>query len=191
LERCFQSQSWKRRSLRQTGIQSPARGRLLFGACILIPKALFHRLGGFDLIYAPAYHEDAELAFKVRKAGLKAYYQPFSIVIHHERQSCATSTESGIKSYPLETTVGRKLHIIGSKIPEAYGHGLRELLLIAYFTQMGLTLNGHPESGAREIAIAWSLILVANDLLWSLPGGIWYLVRFKSLYAAPSVRRNH
>jgi uncharacterized protein (TIRG00374 family) len=59
------------------------------------------------------------------------------------------------------------------------GHGLRELLLIAYFTQMGLTLSGHPESGAREIAIAWSLTLVANDLLWSLPGGIWYLVRFQ------------
>ena len=59
------------------------------------------------------------------------------------------------------------------------GHGLRELLLISYFTQMGITLSGHPESGAREIAIAWSLILVANDLLWSLPGGIWYLVRFQ------------
>lgn len=71
------------------------------------------------------------------------------------------------------------------------GHGLRELLLIAYFTQMGITLGGHPESGAPEIAIAWSLILVANDLLWSLPGGIWYLVRFKSFHATSSVRRNH
>lgn len=71
------------------------------------------------------------------------------------------------------------------------GHGLRELLLIAYLTQMGITLSGHPESGAREIAIAWSLILVANDLLWSLPGGIWYLARFKSFHATSSVRRNH
>jgi uncharacterized protein (TIRG00374 family) len=71
------------------------------------------------------------------------------------------------------------------------GHGLRELLLIAYLTQMGITLSGHPESGAREIAIAWSLILVANDLLWSLPGGIWYLVRFKSLHATSSVLRSH
>ena len=60
------------------------------------------------------------------------------------------------------------------------GHGLRELLLIGYFTQMGIALSGHPESGAREIAIALSLVLVTNDLLWSIPGGIWYLARFKA-----------
>lgn len=69
------------------------------GACILIPRALFNRLGGFDPIYAPAYYEDADLAFKIRKAGLKAYYQPFSVVIHHEGQTCGTSTERGVKSY--------------------------------------------------------------------------------------------
>lgn len=60
------------------------------------------------------------------------------------------------------------------------GHGLRELLLIAYFTQMGITLSGRPDSGVQEIAIAWSLLLVTNDLLWSIPGGIWYMVRSKS-----------
>jgi uncharacterized protein (TIRG00374 family) len=60
------------------------------------------------------------------------------------------------------------------------GHGLRELLLIGYFTQMRITLSGHPESGVREIAIGLSLLLVANDLLWSIPGGLWYLARFKS-----------
>jgi len=71
------------------------------GACMLIPKALFDRLGGFDPIYAPAYYEDTDLAFKVRKAGLKAYYQPFSVVIHHEGQTSGRSTESGVKSYQI------------------------------------------------------------------------------------------
>jgi uncharacterized protein (TIRG00374 family) len=65
------------------------------------------------------------------------------------------------------------------------GHGLRELLLISYFTHMGITLSGHPESGAREIAIAWSFLLVTNDLLWSIPGGIWYLARFKTPLRVP------
>jgi len=59
------------------------------------------------------------------------------------------------------------------------GHGLRELLLIGYFTEMGITLTGSSSSGVREIAIALSLVLVTNDLLWSIPGGLWYLVRFK------------
>ena len=58
------------------------------------------------------------------------------------------------------------------------GHGLREVLLIAYFTEMGVTLPGF-EGGVREMAIAFSLVLVANDLVWSIPGGVWYILRFK------------
>lgn len=60
------------------------------------------------------------------------------------------------------------------------GHGLRELLLIAYFTQMSITIGRFGGSGVREIAIAFSLLLVTNDLLWSVPGGIWYMARFKA-----------
>jgi uncharacterized membrane protein YbhN (UPF0104 family) len=60
------------------------------------------------------------------------------------------------------------------------GHGLRELLLIGYFTEMGVTLTGHAGSAVRETAIAFSLLMVANDLLWALPGGLWYSIRFKS-----------
>ncbi|MDA8271361.1 MAG: glycosyltransferase, partial [Actinomycetota bacterium] len=44
------------------------------GASLLIRKVLFEQLGRFDEIYAPAYCEDADLAFKVRAAGLKVYY---------------------------------------------------------------------------------------------------------------------
>jgi O-antigen biosynthesis protein len=69
------------------------------GACMLIPKSLFERVGGFDPIYAPAYYEDTDLAFKVRKVGRKAYYQPFSVVIHHEGQTSGTNIASGVKRY--------------------------------------------------------------------------------------------
>lgn len=71
------------------------------GACLLLPKSLFERLGGFDPRYAPAYYEDTDLAFKIREAGLKVYYQPFSSVIHHEGISSGTSLESGVKSYQV------------------------------------------------------------------------------------------
>ena len=50
----------------------------------MIPKALFHSVGGFDSRYAPAYYEDTDLSFKVRKAGYKVLYQPLSEVIHYE-----------------------------------------------------------------------------------------------------------
>lgn len=62
------------------------------------------------------------------------------------------------------------------------GHGLREVMIIGYFTQLHVTLAGHPAAGVREIAVAFSLIQVANDLLWSIPGGIWYMMRVKSVF---------
>lgn len=71
------------------------------GASLLIRKALFELLGGFDEHYLPAYCEDTDLAFKVRQAGLKVYYQPASVVIHYEGQSHGTDTTQGIKAYQV------------------------------------------------------------------------------------------
>ena len=72
------------------------------GASLLIPAELFERLGRFDERYVPAYCEDSDLAFKVREAGLKVYYQPRSVVIHHEGVSHGTDVNSGIKAYQVE-----------------------------------------------------------------------------------------
>ncbi|HEV2622851.1 MAG TPA: methyltransferase domain-containing protein [Frateuria sp.] len=72
------------------------------GASLLIRKALFEEVGAFDEIFAPAYCEDSDLAFKVRAAGKKVYYTPFSKVVHYEGISHGTDENSGIKAYQLE-----------------------------------------------------------------------------------------
>ena len=71
------------------------------GAALLLPRALFERLGGFDERYAPAYCEDSDLCFRVREAGLEVYYTPFSRVVHHEGVSHGTDTGGGIKAYQI------------------------------------------------------------------------------------------
>ncbi len=71
------------------------------GASLLIPRGLFESLGRFDEIYAPAYCEDTDLAFKVRSAGRKVYYQPASVVVHYEGVSHGTDTGSGVKAYQV------------------------------------------------------------------------------------------
>ena len=58
------------------------------------------------------------------------------------------------------------------------GHGLRELLLIVYFAHMGTSVATSGQAGVQEMAVAVSLLGVASDLLWSLPGGLLYLLRF-------------
>lgn len=80
------------------------------------------------------------------------------------------------------------------------GHGLRELLLVGYFSYFGIGVSGHSDVSFQDAAVALSLVAVANDLLWSVPGGIGYLVSFKrragsavtdcnALEAASSARR--
>lgn len=72
------------------------------GASLLIPKALFEQVGRFDERYLPAYCEDSDLAFKVREAGLKVYYQPASVVVHHEGVSHGTDLNVGIKAHQVK-----------------------------------------------------------------------------------------
>jgi GT2 family glycosyltransferase len=69
------------------------------GAALMIPKALFLSMGGFDSRYEPAYYEDTDLAFKVRQAGYKVLYQPLSEVIHYEGATGGTDLSSGAKKY--------------------------------------------------------------------------------------------
>jgi GT2 family glycosyltransferase len=53
------------------------------GACLMLRRAVFAELGGFDLTFAPAYCEDADLCFRLRERGLRVIYEPTSEIVHH------------------------------------------------------------------------------------------------------------
>jgi GT2 family glycosyltransferase len=53
------------------------------GACLLIKKAIFQRVSGFDESYVYGL-EDIDLCLKVRKEGYKILYVPDCVVYHHE-----------------------------------------------------------------------------------------------------------
>lgn len=69
------------------------------GAAIMIRRALWEEIGGFDERFAPAYYEDTDLAFEVRGRGYKVLYQPLSVVVHFEGVSNGTDIEAGLKQY--------------------------------------------------------------------------------------------
>jgi O-antigen biosynthesis protein len=71
------------------------------GACLLVRKAVWEQLGGFDQQFAPAYYEDTDLAMQVRKAGYKVVYQPLSVVTHHEGLSNGTDETAGLKKFQV------------------------------------------------------------------------------------------
>ena len=92
------------------------------GAAVLIPRALFATVGGFDAHYAPAYYEDTDLAFAVRAAGRRVLYQPAARVVHDEGATSGTDTGSGPKA------------------AQAYNHG-------RFAARRATELAGFPEPG--------------------------------------------
>ncbi|HLW74563.1 MAG TPA: glycosyltransferase, partial [Gammaproteobacteria bacterium] len=71
------------------------------GASLMVPATLFRDLGGFDAHYAPAYCEDTDLAFRVKKRGLRVLYQPLSTIVHYEGITSGTDLGSGVKQYQV------------------------------------------------------------------------------------------
>jgi GT2 family glycosyltransferase len=73
----------------------------LSGASVMISRSLWHELGGFSSEFAPAYFEDTDLAFKVKAAGKKVVFAPFSVVYHFEGLSNGTDSNAseGLKRF--------------------------------------------------------------------------------------------
>lgn len=72
------------------------------GAAIMIKTELWKEIGGFDDYFAPAYCEDSDLAFEVRKHGRRVVYQPKSVVTHFEGISNGTDVQgTGLKRYQI------------------------------------------------------------------------------------------
>ena len=72
------------------------------GAALAIKRDLFSDLGGFDPLYAPAYYEDTDLAFRIRDKGLRVVYQPAAEIFHFEGVSHGRDESSGVKAYQAE-----------------------------------------------------------------------------------------
>ncbi len=60
-------------------------------ACLMMRRSTFEEIGGFDLMWDPAYYEDVDLCLKLKLIGLRTYYVPEARVTHVEN---ATSSDT-------------------------------------------------------------------------------------------------
>ncbi|MGD9559413.1 MAG: glycosyltransferase family 2 protein [Oscillospiraceae bacterium] len=56
------------------------------GACMMVKKRVFDRLGGFDDVFAVAYN-DVDLCLRMRRAGHSVLFTPYAELYHHESKS--------------------------------------------------------------------------------------------------------
>ena len=68
------------------------------GALLATWRSLFMESGSFDTRFRPAYYEDVDYCFSVRRQGYRVYYQPESVVIHHEWGSAGPDPYRRVKA---------------------------------------------------------------------------------------------
>ncbi|HSE84622.1 MAG TPA: class I SAM-dependent methyltransferase [Candidatus Binatia bacterium] len=139
-------------------------------ACLLVRTELFHKLGGFDERYLPAYYEDSDLCFEIRRLGCKVVFQPCVTIIHYEFGSrsferakalCETNqpkfvkkwTESLQEQWPSGEILrardrrrGRRVLVMDDQVPAPYlGSGLpRAHQLLVFLAELGWLVTFAP-----------------------------------------------
>lgn len=130
------------------------------GASIALSRELWEQLQGFDEMFVPAYAEDADLAFRMRAAGLRTVVQPLSQLLHFEGVSSGTDTSRGVKAHQVENL--RKLrerwqHDLATHRPNAEApelekeRGVRKRVLFIDHC----TPTPHEDAGSQ---VAWEVM---------------------------------
>jgi GT2 family glycosyltransferase len=70
-------------------------------ACAMMKRQTFLEVGGFDEIWYPIGYSDTNLAVKVAARGLKCFYTPYAVGVHHESVSRKSSIEDYENSWWL------------------------------------------------------------------------------------------
>jgi GT2 family glycosyltransferase len=60
-------------------------------AALLVRSSLWRAVGGMDEGYHPGYCEDVDLCFAIQQTGARIFYEPRSVVCHHESSSFEAS----------------------------------------------------------------------------------------------------
>ncbi len=96
------------------------------GAFLMVRRAVFDQLGGFDPLFAPAYYEDTDLCVRIWEAGLRVVYSPRIRIVHVE--SSSYGADGSIKRHIVNNRERFK-HRHASRLQRAWArHTTDELL---------------------------------------------------------------
>jgi GT2 family glycosyltransferase len=68
----------------------------IIGACILIKKEVFNKIGFLDEKFSPFYGEETDFCFRAKKAGFKIFYIGNIKIIHHGNKSISKLTKEEV-----------------------------------------------------------------------------------------------
>ena len=136
----------------------------LSAACLAMRKEDFVRLGGFDEVNTPIAHSDLELCFKVREAGLRCVYTPFTTMIHRGHASIG-ALEAEEHHAPADKASVYLLKRWGgfSSHDPYYPENIRDWLYYDSPTPIRMWGRNQPDVAPQTR----DLLFVTHDLSWS------------------------
>lgn len=91
------------------------------GACMLVTRACFDLLDGFDAVAFPIAYNDVDFCLRARAAGLRTVWTPFAELVHHESVSRG-SDETGDNNMRFKVEFARlqERHATVDYVDDAY-----------------------------------------------------------------------
>lgn len=86
-------------------------------ACLVIRRATFLEVGGFDPAYLPAYCEDVDLALRLGDHGLRVRYEPRCTVVHGRFAASGERGAARLIERNREILRSRWGHALGARVP--------------------------------------------------------------------------
>jgi len=83
-------------------------------AALLVRRAAFEQIGGFDERFFPAYFEDVDLSLRLRRAGWRVVYEPDAVIEHLQGTSSSRLTADAAYAYNRQIFL-RKFSFDGSQ----------------------------------------------------------------------------
>jgi GT2 family glycosyltransferase/glycosyltransferase involved in cell wall biosynthesis len=144
--------------------QSMRNVSVLSGACLAMRQGDFFRLGEFDETNTPVSHSDTDLCFRIRQAGMRCVYTPFTTMIHRGHVSM------GDREYKTKARPRDKSSIFLLKrwagftcCDPYYTENMRDWLYADSPTPIGMFA---PEFSSA-VTSSPDLLFVSHDLSWS------------------------
>jgi len=160
------SKLWGMRPLFEATDGGGVEAEMVSGACLMIPRQVFEKVGRFDPDYF-IYAEDMDLCYRVRKAGGRICYLGGATVVHHGGQS---SKQQGGEEFSGPMVKQSVFTFFQKRRGQLYAYLYRAVMfkvaLIRVCILGGLAVL--PAAGSRQDSLRHSLRKWRKILRWTL-----------------------
>ncbi len=139
------------------------------GSFMMIRREVYEKIGGLDEDFF-MYGEDIDWCYRIKKAGWKIYYVPFTQIIHFKGESTKRSNIDEIRVFYEAMKIFVRKHY-------------KEFALLGVILRIGIFLRGLVALFGKFLKNYWDMLVDLVIVLFSFLAGEF--IRFGQIFALP------